>query len=222
MRPQARFPRLRAGVRGFSDLMAKDAFYFLVPLAAAAGAALWLDWPAAAVLLAVLAAFVAFFFRDPERVVPSEPGVIASPADGRIVGIEPNGEAIRISIFLSLFNVHINRSPIEGRIDSVVYKKGAFHLAFSDAAGAENERNTLTIAGRAFTVTCSQVAGVVARRIVCSKKPGDTVDRGERIGLIRFGSRVDLEIPREARMDVALGDRVRGGATTIAVMDESQ
>lgn len=202
--------------------MAKDAFYFLVPLVAAAGAAVWLDWPAAGVLLAALAIFVAFFFRDPGRVVPSGPGVIVAPADGRVVAIEGNGETVRISIFLSLFNVHINRSPIEGRVDSVVYTKGAFHPAFSDAAGAENERNTLTIAGSAFTVTCAQVAGVVARRIVCSKKPGDRVDRGERIGLIRFGSRVDLEIPRGCRMGVALGDRVRGGASTIAVMDESQ
>jgi phosphatidylserine decarboxylase len=202
--------------------MAKDAFYFLVPLLAAAGAALWLEWMAAAGSLAALAAFVAFFFRDPKRTVPAGPGVIASPADGRVVAIEPKGEAIRISIFLSLFNVHINRSPIEGRVDSVVYTKGAFHLAFSEAAGVENERNTLTIAGDGFTVICSQVAGVVARRIICSKKPGDTVARGERIGLIRFGSRVDLEIPLQARMRVALGDRVRGGATTIAVMDEPQ
>lgn len=201
--------------------MAKDAFYFLVPLLAAAGTAFWLDWWMAAVVLVALAAFVAFFFRDPERAVPSGPGVIVSPADGRIVAVEATPDSIRISIFLSLFNVHINRSPIEGRIESVVYTKGAFHLAFSDAAGAENERNTLTIAGGAFRVTCSQVAGVVARRIVCSKKPGDTVERGERIGLIRFGSRVDLELPRQTRMSIALGDRVRGGASTIGVLDGS-
>lgn len=200
--------------------MARDAFYFLIPLLAAAAVAFWLGWSPVAFSVLALAIFVAFFFRDPDRRVPPDPGAIVSPADGRIVRVDERPEGTRVSIFLSLFDVHVNRSPIAGTIRSVEYTRGAFHLAFSDAAGIDNERNTLTIAGPEFEVTCSQIAGVVARRIVCWKRPGDAVDRGERIGLIRFGSRVDVLVPVAARLRVKVGDRVQGGSSTIAVFRE--
>jgi len=200
--------------------MARDALYFLIPLLAAAAAAVWAGWTLAGLALAPLAAFVAFFFRDPDRVVPTGPGVIVAPADGRIVGVETEADgSTTVSIFLSLFNVHVNRSPIEGQVQKVQYRKGAFHMAFTDVSSAENERNTLTIANSDFGVTCAQIAGVLARRIVCWKGPGDTVGRGERIGLIRFGSRVELRMPRGVSLKVGAGDRVRGGASTIGVME---
>jgi phosphatidylserine decarboxylase len=199
--------------------MAKDALYFLIPLGTAAVAAIWAGWPEAGIGLAVLAAFVAFFFRDPHRVVPAAPGVIVSPADGRVVRVEAGAGGVEVSIFLSLFDVHINRSPIEGQVQEVEYRSGSFHAAFRNAASAENERNTLTISNRDFAVTCSQIAGLVARRIVCWKKPGDAVGRGERIGLIRFGSRVDLTLPPSVALRIRVGDKVRGGSSTIAVME---
>ena len=201
--------------------MAKDAFYFLTPLAAGIVAAFWAGWTSAGIVLGIVALFVAFFFRDPSRNVPSEPGTIVSPADGRVVRIEADSGDVAISIFLSLFNVHVNRSPIEGSVRNVEYRRGSYHAAFTDAASAENERNTLMIANRDFGVTCSQIAGLVARRIVCWKKSGDSVDRGERIGLIRFGSRVDLVIPASAALRVRVGDKVRGGSSTIAIMETS-
>lgn len=199
--------------------MAKDAFYFLIPLFSAAGLAFWLAWPVAGAALVSLALFVAFFFRDPRREVPSGPGVIVAPADGRIVRIAEGMGGIEVSIFLSLLDVHVNRAPIGGSVDRVEYRRGAYHMAFRDVASAENERNTLTIIGTDFAVTCSQIAGVVARRIVCWKKAGDAVRRGERIGLIRFGSRVDLVVPAGARLRVRTGDSVRGGSSTIAVVE---
>jgi len=200
--------------------MLKDAFYFLIPLAAAAGVAAWLGWWPAGLLLGGLAAFVAFFFRDPHRIVPDGPGLIVAPADGRVVRVESHPDRIEISIFLSLFNVHVNRSPIEGQIESVRYRKGAFHAAYRDVASVQNEQNTLTIASPDFKVSCSQIAGVVARRIICWKAPGDRVGRGERIGFIRFGSRVDLVLPGDASLRVAEGTRVRGGSSTIAALLE--
>ena len=149
-------------------------------------------------------------------------------ADGKVVSIEEieldevlGGPAVAVGIFLSVFNVHINRSPIDGRVEDVQYRKGRFHAAFSDVASAENEQNTLTIANSDFRVTCAQIAGIVARRIVCWKAPGDIVLRGERIGLIRFGSRVDLVVPAQARVEVRIGDKVKGGASKIAIMEKA-
>lgn len=201
--------------------MARDGFYFLIPLVAGSAAALWVGWTSAGVVMAAAAAFVGFFFRDPFRAVPAGAGVIVSPADGRVVRIEIGPEGVEISIFLSLFNVHINRSPIEGLIRDVAYRPGAFHAAFTNIASIENEQNTLMIANSDFAVTCSQIAGLLARRIVCWKRPGDEVARGERIGLIKFGSRVDLVIPQEANLKVRVGDKVRGGSSTIAIMEIS-
>ncbi len=198
--------------------MVKDAIYFLGPLAAATVFSFWIGWTVPGVALIGLAAFVAFFFRDPYRQIPSGPGIIVSPADGRVVRIEKEGEGTRISIFLSIFNVHVNRSPILGEITEVQYRKGKYRAAFNDLASVDNERNTLTIRGDGLEIECSQIAGVVARRIVCRKKAGDVLERGEKFGLIRFGSRTDLVLPADVELRVRVGDKVRGGSSEVAVM----
>ncbi len=198
--------------------MARDAFLFLVPLLVATVTALWLGWTTIAVVVAILVLFVAFFFRDPERPISPDPSVIVSPADGRIVRIEKDGAGNRISIFLSIFNVHVNRSPLAGEVIDVRYKRGRFRAAFNHLASVENEKNTLTIKGDEVTVVCSQIAGLVARRIVCWKSPGNRVRKGDRIGLIRFGSRVDLTVPERVTIAVRIGDRVKGGSSTIGTI----
>ena len=175
--------------------------------------------PAWAIPELLLATFVLYFFRDPERTVPDE-DVVVSPADGRVVDlrqVELDGRKMwRISIFLSLFNVHVNRSPIAGVIRDVCYTPGRFFVASRPEASAENEQNTVTVEGEHFTVTFKQIAGILARRIVFWKKPGDQVLCGERVGLIKFGSRVDLFLPIEIPPSVAVGDRVKGGVSILA------
>jgi len=161
---------------------------------------------------------IALFFRDPERRVPPGEDLIVSPADGRVVEVRPAGGAgdARVAIFLSLFNVHVNRSPIAGKVRSVSYSPGAFRPAYDPDASSMNERNTLALEGPAGKIDVSQIAGIVARRIRCFKKEGDAVDRGERIGYIAFGSRTELTLPAKAEIVVRVGDRVRGGETVIA------
>ena len=198
--------------------MVRDAIYFLLPLAAAAGIAFWIGWFEAGGVLVGLAAFVAFFFRDPYRPIPDGPGIVVSPADGRVIRIVKEGAATRVSIFLSIFNVHVNRSPIEGTITAIRYRKGKFRAAFDNRASVENEVNQLTIEGEGIRVECSQIAGLVARRIVCWRKAGDGVGRGEKFGLIRFGSRADLLLPASVELQVQVGDRVHGGSSQIAVI----
>ena len=198
--------------------MVKDAIYFLVPLAAATVFAFWIGWFEAGGVLVGLAAFVAFFFRDPYRQIPSGAGIIVSPADGRVVRIQKEGETTRVSIFLSIFNVHVNRSPIEGAVTEIRYRKGKYRAAFNDLASAENEQNLLIIQGDGIRIECTQIAGLVARRIVCWKKAGDTLGRGEKFGLIRFGSRTDLLLPSGVELQVQVGDRVSGGSSQIGVL----
>lgn len=162
-----------------------------------------------------------FFFRDPERIIPQTPETIVSPADGRVVEIVPeNAQTRRISIFLSLWDVHINRAPYGGVVRSVVYTPGKFLAAYRQEASWVNEANTITIAehGREFIV--KQIAGVLARRIVCRVRPGDTLDKGQRYGLIRFGSRTDLLLPATAEIAVQVGDVVKGGETILAFLKE--
>jgi phosphatidylserine decarboxylase len=186
-------------------------------------AAAWAGWFAVAWLLGLLTAFVAFFFRDPERRPPTDPDALVSPADGKVVQIrrEEGGET-RVSIFLSVFNVHINRSPIRGRVLSTEYREGKFLAAFRQEASTENEQNTIRILPDAepedagSEVRVRQIAGAIARRIVCWTSPGEQLQVGERLGLIKFGSRVDLFLPPQARVVVHEGDRVRGGADVIA------
>lgn len=182
----------------------------------------WFSWRAFGVLL-VLALFVTAFFRDPAREIPIGPGLVVSPADGKVVLIVPTppghaaGEgATQVSIFLSVFDVHINRAPIAGTITDVVYNKGEFLPAFDDKASLRNEQNRAFIDGPEGRVGFTQIAGLIARRIVFRKKPGDVVARGEQVGLIRFGSRTDVFLPRGSTLAVKVGDRVSGGSSVIA------
>ena len=179
-----------------------------------------LGWLIAAALCLILAAFMAFFFRDPERQCPVDDRLVVSPADGRVVATTPldqrsDKSATQISIFLSPLDVHINRSPIAGEIVDVAYKPGAFHIASRDIASVENEQNVVTIRGEKFTVVVRQIAGVIARRIVLWKKRGDRVALGERIGLMKFSSRMDVILPAEVEVLVSKGDRVIGGVTVL-------
>ena len=170
-------------------------------------------------LLVAIGVFSAFFFRDPERLVPSGPGLLVSPADGKVVQVlgAPAGHAgTRISIFLSIFDVHVNRAPIGGRIAKVEYNPGQFLPAFDDKASARNEQNTVTVEDGETRVVFKQIAGLIARRIVFRKGVGDPVGRGERVGLIRFGSRVDVFVPPGFEIRVREGDRVQGGTSILA------
>ncbi len=195
--------------------MAKDAFYFLIPLLLLAAIGWWLGLNLLAIICLSAVAFVAFFFRDPERTVPDHADAILSPADGRIVGILPHAGGKLVSIFLSVFDVHVNRAPIAGRIVRQTYRPGSFRLAFDERASAENERVEIVIEGK-HCLTFTLIAGLVARRIVLWKRPGDAVDRGDRMALIRFGSRVDIVVPEGCRLNIRQGDRVRAGATILA------
>ncbi len=196
--------------------MVKDAWYFLIPLLALA-ALCYFAGPAWSVFPFLAAAlFVAWFFRNPQRTIPQDPSAVVSPADGKVIQICKDGQDQRLSIFLSVFDVHVNRAPIEGRIESQEYRKGQFLLAFDERASVENEQLAVTIADEERRLRFSLIAGLVARRIVAWKKKGDRVAKGDRIGLIRFGSRVDLYLPAGCKPVVKPGDRVRGGASVIA------
>ena len=177
--------------------------------------------PWGAVPPALLALFVLFFFRDPRRIPPEGDDLVLSPADGRVVGVERGPEGARVSVFLSLFDCHINRSPIGGTVLETRHTPGRFHPAWQGRASSENERNHLVIRASSGDYGVTQVAGVVARRIVCTKGKGDMVRRGERIGLIRFGSRTDLHLPPGIEARVRVGDRVRGGLTIMARCEAS-
>jgi phosphatidylserine decarboxylase len=183
----------------------------LLGLALSYFVATWLGVP-----LYVLAAFCLYFFRDPERVPPSG-NVMVAPADGTVVAVKQldRGQT-RVSIFLNIFNVHVNRTPIPGRIIEVIYNKGKFLNAGHEAASAENEQNTLVVEGENTRVICRQIAGLIARRIVCYKKAGDEVRAAERIGYIKFGSRVDLIYGSEWKTVVALGQKVSAGISIVA------
>lgn len=164
----------------------------------------------------LLAVFCLYFFRDPNRPDPA-PNVMVAPADGRIISIRQLGpHETRVSIFLNIFNVHVNRTPIPGSITDVHYQKGKFLVASHEAASTENEQNTLVIEGAGTRVVCRQIAGLIARRIVCYKQPGDVVTPGERIGYIKFGSRVDLIFGPEWTFIAKIGDKVSAGVTILA------
>jgi len=176
-------------------------------------------WPLA-LLLAILAAFMAFFFRDPDRQSPTDPDVVVAPADGRVTRVRPvnegvAGSATLVSIFLSPLDVHINRAPIGGKITNVAYTRGQFLMATNANASLVNEQNALTIEGDNVTVVCKQIAGILARRIVCWKTAGERLKLGERFGLIKFSSRTDVLLPASVEVLVAEGARVQGGTTII-------
>lgn len=191
--------------------------FILLPIALGAGLLLaGLRWPGGVAL--ALGLFSAFFFRDPERAVPSGAGLMVSPADGKVVKVEEAaaGQGTQISIFLSVFDVHVNRAPIAGRITKVEYNPGEFLPAFDDKASLRNEQNTVTVEDGETRVVFKQIAGLIARRIVFKKAVGDSVGRGERVGLIRFGSRTDVLVPPGFAVRVRRGDRVAGGSSILA------
>lgn len=193
--------------------------FVLIPAVVAIILLLFGFWWLAAIFV-LIALFVAFFFRDPRRIVPPDEAIVLSAADGRVTRVEqlePNDpqSPIVVSVFLSIFNVHLNRAPVAGKITDITYTKGKFKIATSDQASAVNEQNALTIKNDKMIVVCKQIAGVVARRIVCWKKVGDQVALGEKFGLIKFGSRTDLILPPSVQILVKVGDRVRGGISVI-------
>ncbi|MBK6724593.1 MAG: phosphatidylserine decarboxylase [Acidobacteria bacterium] len=189
--------------------------FVLIPvvLAALLGVLGW--WPLV-VAFAAVALFMMYFFRDPQRTVPTGEGLIVSAADGRVTRIEEKGDTKLVSVFLSPLDVHINRSPITGIIKQIDYIPGRKMPATNDEASLVNERNSLLIEGVGITVTCTQIAGILARRIVCWPKTGDNLARGQKFGLIKFSSRTDLTMPSSVDLQVKVGDRVKGGETVIA------
>ncbi|MGB2623057.1 MAG: phosphatidylserine decarboxylase family protein [Candidatus Acidiferrum sp.] len=201
--------------------MVKEGYYFGLPLLALGAAAYLAEWAAVAVLCVCLAIFVFSFFRDPERVIPKEAGAIVSPADGRVVVVKDEENAgrpgKRISIFLAIWNVHVNRAPASGVITNLEYKPGKFLAAMKPQASFENEQNVFTLSTDAGEMVFKQIAGLIARRVVSWKKSGERVARGERIGLVRFGSRADVWVPSEAEILVKMGDNVKGGASVLAL-----
>ncbi|MBI2821927.1 MAG: phosphatidylserine decarboxylase family protein [Acidobacteria bacterium] len=194
-----------------------DAYRFAVPDLMLGMLCAYRGWYWTAGVAALLLAFILAFFRDPERTIPNDPGLIVSPADGKVVRIETGvGEfPTRISIFLSVFDVHVNRAPMAGRVQGVEYRKGKFKAAFDHSASVENERVVVDLQGNRHSVRVAMIAGLIARRIVSWIRPGDQLQRGQRIGLIRFGSRVDLYLPAPVQLQVKKGDRVAGGASII-------
>jgi phosphatidylserine decarboxylase len=200
--------------------IAKEGIPFIaVPILLAIVLAIFSIWPAVAAFL-VLTAFMLYFFRDPERTIPSDSDIIVSPADGRVTRVQPldpgaPDSGTVVSIFLSPLDVHINRAPIAGTITDVAYTHGKFLIATSAKASLLNEQNSLTIKGEKIEVVCKQIAGIVARRIVCWKKPGDAVGLGERFGLIKFSSRTDLIVPACVEVLVQEGNRVKGGLSIV-------
>src|SRR6266566_8437821 len=206
--------------------MVRDGYCYGFMLLASAGLVAWLTSPGWAIVPILLAAVFLWFFRDPERTIPSDPGAVVSPADGKVTAIAPvtrNGESFkRISIFLNVFNVHVNRSPVSGIIRGVHCQTGKFLNAMSSESAEHNEQNTVTVEGEGHTIIFKQIAGLLARRIVFTKNIGEKVERGERVGLIKFGSRTDILMEASADIQVKVGDRVKGGASILAFLGREQ
>jgi phosphatidylserine decarboxylase len=202
--------------------MVKEGYWYGLPLVLISGGLFGLGLKGLGVLFLLAALLVLNFFRDPERDVPADPNLIVSPADGRVVEIvDDNVEGRlmrRVSIFMSPFDVHVNRSPVTGTIQSVVYRAGTFHVASQARASIENEQNVFTVRGDAGGVIVKQIAGLLARRIVFWKRQGETVQRGERVGLIKFGSRVDVTFDMPVELRVQVGDRVRAGTSVLGTV----
>ena len=202
--------------------MVRDGYFYAVPLIAAAILIGWLTQPAWAVIPCLLAFFLLWFFRDPERAIPQDAGAVVSPGDGKVTDVSTvsvgNQKQTRVSIFLSVFNVHVNRSPIGGVIRDVRYQRGKYLNAMNQASAELNEQNVVTVEGDGHRVVFKQIAGLLARRIVFYPKAGDRLERGQRVGLIKFGSRVDVVLDASALVNVKVGDRVKGGASVLAYL----
>ena len=206
--------------------MVKEGYWYGLPLVLISGGLFGLGLKSLGVLFIVVAVLVLNFFRDPERAIPADPCLIVSPADGKIVEVvaeDLEGRPVRrVSIFMSPLDVHVNRSPIGGTIQSVTYRAGRFHVASQARASIENEQNVFTVRGELGEVVVKQIAGLLARRIVFWKRPGDTVQRGERVGLIKFGSRVDVALDPQVELRVQVGDRVKAGASVLGTIPPSK
>jgi phosphatidylserine decarboxylase len=205
--------------------IAKDGYIFITPLVFFTCGVCALSWFWAAGFFGGLLLFVTWFFRDPERVIPKDPNAIVSPGDGRIVEIVPEKDPLlekdgytRISVFLNVFNVHVNRVPIAGKIMAYRYNKGKFLNASSHKASMDNEQSAILLNNGHVTILVKQIAGLIARRIVCWAKEGDEFQRGQRYGLIRFGSRMDVFVPEGTEIKVVIGDIVSGGSSIIGYL----
>ncbi len=200
--------------------MVKEGYKFAVAPLGLGVLALALRWNWAGGILVFLAAFVLYFFRDPERIVPADPAVVVSPADGRVMEIVDQAMGSqpgrRVSIFLAIWDVHVNRAPLAGRILKLEYRPGRFLAAMRSRASAENEQNVIHLSTERGEIVLKQIAGWIARRVLCWKAEGDTVALGERVGMIRFGSRVDIWLPLEAEIVVRPGQHVAGGSSILA------
>ena len=202
--------------------MVRDGYYYGLALIAAAVLVGWFAQPAWAVLPLLLALFFLWFFRDPQRVIPDAAGALVSPGDGKVTDVSvvtvDGAKQTRISIFLSVFDVHVNRSPIAGVVRDVRYQRGKYLNAMNQASAEQNEQNIVRVEGDGQSVVFKQIAGLLARRIVFTPKVGDRLERGQRVGLIKFGSRVDVFLDAAAVLQVKVGDRVRGGASVLAYL----
>ena len=200
--------------------MVKEGYKFAVAPLGLGVLALALRWNWAGGILVFLAAFILYFFRDPERIVPADPAVVVSPADGRVMEIVDQAMGSwpgrRVSIFLAIWDVHVNRAPLAGRIRKLEYRPGRFLAAMRSRASAENEQNVIHLSTERGEIVLKQIAGWIARRVLCWKAEGDTVALGERVGMIRFGSRVDIWLPLEAEIVVGPGQHVAGGSSILA------
>ena len=204
--------------------IAKEGYMFILPLAVLTGIFWALSWLWIACLFGGLFLFVTWFFRDPERSIPEDPNSIVSPGDGKVVEIVPEKDPLldevytRVSIFLNVFNVHVNRVPISGKIQATRYNPGKFLNAASHKASLDNEQSAILLTNGHVTILVKQIAGLIARRIVCWAKEGDEYQRGQRFGLIRFGSRVDIFLPEGTDIKIAIGDIVSGGSSIIGYL----
>ena len=202
--------------------MVRDGYLYAAVLILAGILLAWLTRPAWAVIPLLLAIFFLWFFRDPERTIPTDAGAVVSPGDGKVTDVstltDGDRKQLRVSIFLSVFDVHVNRSPIAGIVREVRYQRGKFLNAMSAVCAEQNEQNIVTVEGEGQKVIFKQIAGLLARRIVFYPKIGDRLERGQRVGLIKFGSRVDVVVDSSARMNVKVGDRVKGGASVLAYL----
>jgi phosphatidylserine decarboxylase len=203
--------------------MVRDGYFYGLPLIAAAVVLGWLTAPAWGILPLLLAFFFLWFFRDPERTIPQDAGALVSPGDGKVTDVASltigDEKLTRVSIFLSVFNVHVNRSPIAGVVQDVRYQRGQYLNAMNASSAELNEQNIVTVEGDGHRVVFKQIAGLLARRIVFHAKVGDRLARGQRVGLIKFGSRVDVLMDASARINVKVGDRVKGGSSVLGYLD---
>jgi len=206
--------------------MVRDGYFYAAPLVAAGVLLGWLASSLWAIIPLLLALFFLWFFRDPERTIPQEEGAVVSPGDGKVTDVSTvalgNRSQTRISIFLSVFDVHVNRSPVAGVVREIRYQRGQFLNAMNKASAEQNEQNIVTVEGDGQKVVFKQIAGLLARRIVFYPKVGDRLERGQRVGLIKFGSRVDVLLDASAQVSVKVGDRVKGGASVLAYVQPQE